>query len=144
MAVPVTLVLIREGPAAGPGGPGRRLNGAMADLSVRDGVLRVRFTRPEKFWGLIHDLDVPLTKVTKVAEVRQWREVRGFRVGSALPRVWLAGRWYWRHSRQLVALRRGRPAVHLWLRGAAYDEVLVSTDDPAAVIAMLDVREPTA
>ena len=116
----------------------------MADLSVRDGVLRVRFTRPEKFWGLIRDLDVPVTKVTKVAEVRQWREVRGFRVGSALPRVWLAGRWYWRHSRQLVALRRGRPAVHLWLRGAAYDEVLVSTDDPAAVIAMLDVREPTA
>ena len=136
----MTFVPPHPGPVGIPTWPDSRLNGRMADLSVHDGVLRVRFTRPEKFWGLIHDLDVPVEAVTKAARLQQWREVRGLRVGSALPRVWLAGRWYWRHRRQLVALRRGRPAVHLWLRGAAYDEVIVSTDDPEAVIALLDVR----
>jgi hypothetical protein len=114
----------------------------MPDLSVLDGVLHVRFTRPEKFWGLIRDLDVPLALVTKAAEVQRWREVRGFRVGSSLPRVWLVGRWYWRHRRQLVALRRGCPAVHLWLRGAAYDELILSTDDPGAVLEQLGAPSP--
>ena len=94
----------------------------MADLSVRDGVLHVRFTGPEKFWGLIRDLDVPVEKVTKVGRVQQWREVRGLRVGTALPRVWLAGRWYWRHRRHGLAAGRSKELADIRSRRAARRE----------------------
>jgi hypothetical protein len=109
----------------------------MADLEIRSEVLRVRFTRAEKVWGLMRDLDLPVASVRAAALVQQWREVRGFRVGTSIPRLWLTGRWYGRYGRQLVALRRGKPAVHLWLRDQKYDELLVSTDHPEIVLAGL-------
>jgi hypothetical protein len=109
----------------------------MAVLQVRGDVLQVRFTRPERFWGLLRDLDVPVSSITAAARVQRWREVRGFRVGTNVPRLWLTGRWYGRHRRQLVALRRGQPAVHLWLHDQKYDELLITTDHPEVVLAQL-------
>ena len=71
-------------------------------------------------------------------EVGRWRDdVRGLRVGLGLPGVWLLGRWILRGHRQLVALRRNRRAVYVALRGEKYDELLVETPDPEAVLGRL-------
>jgi hypothetical protein len=51
--------------------------------------------------------------------------------------VWLLGHWIARRHRQLVALRRNRPAVYVQLKGEKYDELLIETPDPAGIIALL-------
>lgn len=109
----------------------------MASVMVTGDVVRVRFSRAEKVWGLVRDLDVPVASVTAAAHVHRWQEVRGLRVGAALPWLRLLGRWYSPHRRQLVALRRGQPAVHLWLEGQRFDELLIGTDEPEVVLASL-------
>jgi hypothetical protein len=70
--------------------------------------------------------------------VGRWRDdVRGWRVGLGLHGVWLLGTWRSQGHKQLVALRRNRPAVRVVLQGERYDELLVETSDPASVIARL-------
>jgi hypothetical protein len=49
----------------------------------------------------------------------------------------LLGRWVSRGHRQLVALRRERPAVYVALSGPKYDELLIETPDPVALVAQL-------
>ena len=109
----------------------------MATLTVDGDRLRVGFPRKEKVLGVVGDLDVPVSSVTGAAEVRSWREVKGWRVGLGLPGVWLLGTWRWKGRRQLVALRKGRPAVRVTLSGEKYDELLIEAPDPGAIVARL-------
>jgi hypothetical protein len=109
----------------------------MPTVSIDSARLRVSFSPLEKILGLVRDLDVPLSSVTGASEVRSWREVKGWRVGLGIPGVRLLGTWRWKGHRQLVALRRRRPAVRIVLRDSSYDEVLVETSDPAAILARL-------
>ncbi len=110
----------------------------MATITIDGPTLRVTFPTKEKLLGLVGDYEVPVSAVTGAREVRSWREdVRGLRVGLGLPGVWLLGRWISRGHRQLVALRRNRPAVYVALRDQKYDELLVETPNPAAILARL-------
>jgi hypothetical protein len=109
----------------------------MATITVGDGRLRVRFTTLEKVLGLVHDLDLPLSAVLAAERMPDWKAVRGFRVGLGMPWLWLLGTWRWRGHRQLVALRRGQPAVRIQLAGANYDEVVVEASDPDDLLRVL-------
>jgi hypothetical protein len=109
----------------------------MACVSVDVDRVRVSFTTREKILGIVGNLDVPVSSVVSASEVRSWREVRGWRVGLGLPGYWLLGTWRSKGHKQLVALRRDVPAVRLTLRGEKYDEVLVETPDPAAILSRL-------
>jgi hypothetical protein len=110
----------------------------VATLTLDRDRLRVSFPTKEKLLGLVRDLDVPLTSVVGARQVRSWGEdLRGWRVGLGLPGVWLLGRWISRGHRQLVALRRDRPAVYVRLRDQKYDELLIETPEPEAVLAHL-------
>lgn len=101
----------------------------MAWLEIVDHQLHVRFSRVERLLGLVRDVRVPLSSVTAVSRLGSWSEARGLRVGLGLPGICLLGTWRWRGRRQLVALRRGRPALRIWLHGEKYDELLVSTPE---------------
>jgi hypothetical protein len=110
----------------------------MATISVLGDRLRVEFPRKEKLLGLVGDFDAPLSAVTEAHEVRGWRDdLRGMRVGLGLPGDWLLGRWMSRGHRQLVALRRERPAVYVALSGQKYDALLIETPDPGLLLAQL-------
>ena len=111
---------------------------AVATIAVDGLTVRVRFPTKEKALGLVRDYDVPVSSVTGARLVGRWSDdVRGWRVGLGLPGVWLLGTWFGRGHRQLVALRRNRPAVYVVLRGEKYDELLVETPDPDAILARL-------
>lgn len=101
----------------------------MAWLEIVDHRLLVRFSRTERVLGLVHDVSFPLSSVTAVKPLRSWTEVRGMRVGLGLWGAWLVGTWHRHGCRQLVALRRDRPALHIWLSHESYDELLVSTPE---------------
>ena len=110
----------------------------MATISVQGDRLRVEFWLTEKLLGLVGDYAASLSAVTEAREVRGWRDdLRGLRVGLGLPRRWLLGRWVSRGHRQLVAVRRERPAVYVALGGQKYDELLIETPDPVALVARL-------
>jgi hypothetical protein len=110
----------------------------MATISVENGTLRVIFPLKEKLLGLVRDQEIPVSSVTGARPVGRWRDdLRGLRVGLGLPGVWLLGTWVGRGHRQLVALRRHRPAVYVSLRGEKYDELLIETDDPTGIIGRL-------
>jgi hypothetical protein len=110
----------------------------MATIAVDRDTLRVTFPRKEKLLGLVRDQEFPLSSVTGARLVGRWRDdLRGLRVGLGLPGVWLLGTWVGRGHRQLVALRRNRPAVYVSLRGEKYDELLIETDDPMGIISRL-------
>ena len=110
----------------------------MATISVQGDRLRVEFSLREKLLGLVGDYDAPLSAVAEAREVRGWRDdLRGVRVGLGLPGAWLLGRWMSRGHRQLVALRRQRPAVYVALTGQKYDELLIETADPGLFLTQL-------
>jgi hypothetical protein len=110
----------------------------MATISVLGDRLRVEFPLTEKLLGLVGDFEAPLSAVTEAREVRLWRnDLRGVRVGLGLPGVWLLGRWMSRGHRQLLALRRQRPAVYIALTGQKYDELLIETPDPGLLLTQL-------
>jgi hypothetical protein len=110
----------------------------MATITADAMTVRVAFATREKLLGLVRDYEVPTSSVTGARLVGSWKaDVRGLRVGLGLPGVWLLGTWIGRGHRQLVALRRNRPAVYVSLRGEKYDELLIESEDPAGIIARL-------
>jgi hypothetical protein len=112
----------------------------MSRVTIVDQRLCLRFSRAEKVMGVLRDLEVPLDRVLAADPLQEswWRVVRGWRLGFSLPRVRLLGTWWWRRKRQLVDLRRGRPALRIVLRdGCPYDELLVSTPDADGLLAQL-------
>ena len=112
---------------------------AMATVQLTPTTVTVRFTRAEKFWGLVRDVDIDRAAVRGVDVVDEpLSAARGLRApGLAWPGLRKIGTWRARGERSLVSVRRGRPAVRLRLEGARYDTVLVSTDDAAALAGAL-------
>jgi hypothetical protein len=110
----------------------------MASITVDGLTVRVTFPTREKLLGLVRNYEAPVSSVVGAREVGTWRgDVRGLRVGLGLPTIWLLGNWIGRGHRQLVALRRNRPAVYVALHGEKYDELLIETPDPETVLARL-------
>ena len=107
----------------------------MATVQLTPTTVTVRFTRAEKIWGLLRDVELPRTAVRHVEVVPDPVSApRGLRApGLALPGRRKIGTWRHRGEKSLVSVRRGQPAVRLRLEGAAYDTVLVGSDDAAAL-----------
>jgi len=113
---------------------------AMATAYVSDDSLKVRFTLWEKVFGLVHDAEFPLSSVEgATVEPDGYRAPRGLRApGLAVPGQVKVGTWRGRSSKQLVAVRRGQPAVRVRLRGQAVTEVVIGTTAAGSLAAALD------
>jgi hypothetical protein len=107
----------------------------MATVQLTPTTVTVHFTRAEKVWGLLRDVELPRTAVRHVDVVQDSVSApRGLRApGLAWPGRRKIGTWRRRGEKSLVSVRRGQPAVLLRLEGAPYDTVLVGSDDAAAL-----------
>jgi hypothetical protein len=108
----------------------------MASVRRSGTTIHVRFSRWEKVAGLLHDQDIPLTAVTRIDVVEDWRPVvHGLRVGFALPGIAAIGTYRRRGELVLVSVRRHRPALQIHLTGQRYESLLLDVDDPARTAA---------
>ncbi|ATQ31976.1 hypothetical protein D092_22400 [Rhodococcus ruber Chol-4] len=103
----------------------------MTTLSIDHGVLTLRFTRFEKIAGLIRDVDVPLDAIRDVeVHADGLAATRGMRApGLGLPGARKIGTWRARGRNELVAVRRGQPALRVELSGHARDALVIGMDD---------------
>ncbi len=114
----------------------------MALISFNHDELKVALTAREKLAGLHGDVRVPLSAVREVRVTADAVAApRGLRApGLALPGRIKIGTWRGRRRRQFVVARRGVPAVHLVLAGAAFDELIVSTPEADRIAGELRAR----
>ena len=110
----------------------------MAWITVANQELKLTLTRGEKIAGLHGDIRVPVSAVRDVRVAPDaLAAARGLRApGLALPGRVKIGTWRGGGRRFIVA-RRGIPAVHVFLEGAHYDELVVSLPGAERVAAGL-------
>lgn len=112
----------------------------MATLAVQDGRIVVRLSGLERLGGLVRD--DPSAPLASVRDIRTtddpWSELRGIRApGTGIPRVIALGHRRGRGIHDFAAVYRSQPAVVVDLDGPAWTRFVVSTTDPAALVAEL-------
>lgn len=107
----------------------------MAKLVIHDKGISVKLARAEKFWSLKRDFEIPATSI-RGAEVVQGKALEIFkgiswalRVGTALPGVYYAGRFFRKGGADFLVVRAGKPAIQLNLSGKPYLRVIVTVAD---------------
>lgn len=108
----------------------------MAKVTVHSKGISVKLTPMENFWSLKRDFEIPVTSI-KGAEVIDGRAVTMFsdlgwaiRVGTALPFVYYAGRFYRPGGKDFIVVRPGKPSLQLNLTGKPYIRVILTVENP--------------
>jgi hypothetical protein len=111
----------------------------MAQVLVHPRGISVKLTLAEKIWSISGDLEIPVTSI-RGAEVVPGKARSIFtgiswamRVGTALPGVYYAGRFFRKGGADFLVVRAGKPALQLNLSGKPYLRVILSVENPEAV-----------
>ncbi|TMD03268.1 MAG: hypothetical protein E6J03_07795 [Chloroflexi bacterium] len=108
----------------------------MAELIVDGDTLVVRLSALEKLGAMRGDVRVPLRAVRDIrVSDDPWSELRGVRApGTGIPRVIALGTRRSAGTKDFTAVYRDMPGVVVELGGAGLDRLVVSTEDPSAVL----------
>lgn len=111
----------------------------MAELVIHDRGISVKLTAAEKFWSLSGDFEIPVTSI-RGAEVVSGKARNIFkgispaiRVGTALPGVFYAGRFFRKGGADFLVVSAGKPAIQLNLSGKPYLRVILTVEDAEKV-----------
>lgn len=107
----------------------------MAVITNTNGELQLTLSRAEKVAAIHGDIRVPASSVRDVRVAPDaLAAVRGLRApGLALPGRKKIGTWRKQGRRQFAVARRDMPAVHVYLDGQKFDELVVSVPDAERV-----------
>jgi hypothetical protein len=108
----------------------------VAELRIDDDSVTVELSAAEKVECLHGDLVVPRSAVASARAVLDgMAEVHGLRApGTGVPGMVLAGTFRDGGSRTFAVCHHRRPAVVLELDGQSFDRVVVTVEDPQAVV----------
>lgn len=111
----------------------------MADLSVEGDELVFHMGALEKAEAVHGDIRVPLAAITGVRVVDDpWGELRGMRApGTGIPGVIAVGTRRGNFGKDFAAVHGEGPAVVVELEGAAYQRLIATADDAAAIAAAI-------
>lgn len=114
----------------------------MVKIAVDGADLEIQVQGMHKMWALKSSLRVPLSDIREVRHdaERARRFMPGFRApGTHIPYVYTAGTYYQTDLRpDFWTVRNPENAIVIQCRDdAAYDEVIVEVDDPAAAVALI-------
>lgn len=111
----------------------------MAQIGITDSEVTVSLSVAEKVEALHGDVTVPRSAVAGAQAVPDGMvEVHGLRMpGTGLPGVIMVGTWRGPDGVTFAVCHGERPAVVLDLKGASYDRLVVTVDDPDATASEL-------
>jgi hypothetical protein len=111
----------------------------MPSITVTRDTVTVRLSPAEKVGALHGDVSIPRSAIVGVNVVdNSMSAVSGMRApGYAMPGHAKLGTWRRHDGKDFIAVYAGRPAVELRLAGQRYERLLISVDDPHAVVAQL-------
>jgi hypothetical protein len=114
----------------------------MVTIAIDGADLDIQVRGMHKLWALKSSLRVPLSDVRSVRHdpERARRIMPGLRMpGTHIPAVYTAGTYYQADFRpDFWTVRDPDRAIVLQCRdGAAYDEIIVEVEDPAATVALI-------
>jgi hypothetical protein len=110
----------------------------MPRISVTSSTLHVELSPFERLASLVREVKVPLEHLRSARVAHDpWQELRGLRVGTAVPRLVARGRFYHRGGRDFVFVRRGEQAVVVELDGDHYARLVLGTHDGAELVERL-------
>ncbi len=114
----------------------------MVEISVIDGHVLVEVQGMHRLWALKSTLRVPLSDIVSVKHdpERATRAFPGLKVpGTHIPTVYTAGTYYQSDFRpDFWTVRHPEQAIVIQCtEGAAYDEIIVEVQDPAATVARI-------
>jgi hypothetical protein len=114
----------------------------MVTIKLDGDALNIEVQGMHKLWALRSSLRVPLADVRDVRHdpERARRVMPGLRVpGTHIPYVYTAGTYYQADFRpDFWTVRDADRAIVIQCReGAAYDEIIVEVEDPAATVEMI-------
>jgi hypothetical protein len=108
----------------------------MARVQVLKNGIAVKLTTSEKIWSISGDFEIPVTSI-RGAEVVDGQALSIFkgiswamRVGTALPGVYYAGRFFRKGGADFLVVRAGKPALQLNLSGKPYLRVILTVENP--------------
>lgn len=107
----------------------------MAQLVIHDRGISVKLTTSEKVWAISGDFEIPVTSIrgAEVVDGKARSIFKGIswamRVGTALPGVYYAGRFFRNGGADFLAVRAGKPAIQLNLSGKPYLRVILTVDN---------------
>ena len=111
----------------------------MATVKVLKNGISVKLTFAEKIWSMSGDFEIPVTSI-RGADVLPGKAATIFdgiswamRVGTALPGVYYAGRFFRKGGADFLVVRAGKPALQLNLSGKPFLRVILSVENPEAV-----------
>ena len=111
----------------------------MAHIEVHSKGISVKLTLAEKVWSLSGDFEIPVTSI-RGAEVVAGKAKSIFkgiswamRVGTALPGVYYAGRFFRKGGADFLVVRAGKPALQLNLSGKPYLRVVLTVPNAEKV-----------
>lgn len=113
----------------------------MAELTVQGDLLVLRLTLTERILGLVGgDIAVPRSAVASARVERPARRgIRGIRApGAGFPGAIALGHWRGRGFHDFVAVYGNHGGVVVELTGQRFDRLVVSVDDPDAVVAAIE------
>jgi hypothetical protein len=111
----------------------------MAHVVVHNKGISVKLTLAEKIWSVSGDFEIPVTSI-RGAEVIPGKAKTIFsgiswamRVGTALPGVYYAGRFFRKGGADFLMVRVGKPALQLNLSGKPYLRVILTVPEAEKV-----------
>ena len=108
----------------------------MATVQVLNNGIAVKLTTSEKIWSMSGDFEIPVTSIrgAEVVAGKASAIFRGItwamRVGTALPGVFYAGRFFRKGGADFLVVRAGKPALQLNLSGKPYLRVILTVENP--------------
>jgi hypothetical protein len=111
----------------------------MPTITITPDTVTVRLSTAEKVGALHSDVTIPRSAVVAATVVDDsMSAVSGIRApGYAMPGHAKLGTWRHHDGKDFIAVYADRPAVELRLAGQPYERLLVSVDDPQAVVGQL-------
>jgi len=115
----------------------------VSSITLTPDTIEVSFTRGEKIGGLVRDQSFLRSAVTTVSVVDDGlAAAKGLRApGLALPGRRKVGTWRRSTGKELVAVRRGEPALRLTLAGQPYVAAVIGTPDAHALARELSAAD---